>query len=195
MVPRSPVRSQYTPAPVAKLRRRIESCPNIRLRLDPSLARVQPVQSVALNGVARVVSRKSLDRRNDGYPAKGGASIDSGIRICGRFASDERTRTPARVSQIVETLRGRFVGETPGIFPLDDKHFFHEEFVERRTLVDLLRGSRAQSIGLFENSSEHSLGQGIEVSAFIRIHQRPIVIKCRSRPRLSQLLLAADEHR
>jgi len=82
---------------------------NIRLRLDPSLARVQPVQSVALNGVARVASRKSLDRRNAGYPAKGGASIDSGIRIRGRFASDERTQTPARGSQIVETLRGRFV--------------------------------------------------------------------------------------
>jgi hypothetical protein len=69
------------------------------------------------------------------------------------------------------------------------------EFVEQRTLVDLLRKSRAQSIGHFEDSSEHSLGQGIEASAFIRFHQWPIIIKRRSRPRLSQLLLAADQHR
>jgi hypothetical protein len=64
--------------------------------------------------------------------------------------------------------------------------------VERRTLVDLLQESRAQSIGHFEDSSEHSFGQGIEVSAFIGVNRRPIIMKCRSRPRLSQLLLAAD---
>jgi hypothetical protein len=69
------------------------------------------------------------------------------------------------------------------------------EFVEQRTLVDLLQESRAQRIGHFEDSSEHSLGQGIEVSALIGVHRRPIIIKCRSRPTLSQLLLAADQHR
>jgi hypothetical protein len=47
------------------------------------------------------------------------------------------------------------------------------EFVEQRTLVDLLQESRAQRIGHFENTSEHSLGQGIEVSALIRVHRRP----------------------
>ena len=45
----------------------------------------------------------------------------------GRFASDERTQTPARGSQIVETLRGRFAGETLGTFQLDDTGFFHED--------------------------------------------------------------------
>jgi hypothetical protein len=67
--------------------------------------------------------------------------------------------------------------------------------VERRTLVDLLQEPRAQSIGHFKNSSEHPLGQGIEVSVFIGVYQRPIIIKRRSRPSLSQLLLAADERR
>jgi hypothetical protein len=62
------------------------------------------------------------------------------------------------------------------------KHFFHAQFVEQRTLVDLL-----------EDSSGHSLGQGIEVSVLIGVHRRPIIIKRRSRSRLSQLLLAADE--
>ena len=49
------------------------------------------------------------------------------------------------------------------------KHFFHEEFVGQRTLVDPLQESRAQRIGHFENTSEHSLGQGIEVSALLTI--------------------------
>jgi hypothetical protein len=51
------------------------------------------------------------------------------------------------------------------------KHFFHEEFVEQRTLAGLLRESRAQRIGHFENSSGHSLGQSIEVSVLIGVHQ------------------------
>jgi len=53
------------------------------------------------------------------------------------------------------------------------EHFFHEEFVEQRTLIDLLQESRAQSIGYFEDSSEHLFGQGIEASVFIGVHQRP----------------------
>ena len=75
------------------------------------------------------------------------------------------------------------------------KHFLHEEFVVRRTLVDLLQESRARSNGHFENSSGHSLGQGVEVSALIGVYRRPIIIKDRFRPRLFQLLLAADQRR
>src|SRR5207248_9987631 len=45
--------------------------------------------------------------------------------------------------------------------------------VELSTLIDLLQESRAQAVGHLENSSEHPLGQGVEVSAFIGVHQRP----------------------
>jgi hypothetical protein len=47
------------------------------------------------------------------------------------------------------------------------KHFFHAEFAEQRTRVDFLQESRAQSIGHFEDSFEHSPGKGIEASVFI----------------------------
>ena len=48
------------------------------------------------------------------------------------------------------------------------------EFVEQSTLVDLLQESSAEGVGNLENGSEHPLGQGVEVSAFIGVHQRPL---------------------
>ena len=39
---------------------------------------------------------------------------------------DEQTQRPARGSQIIETLRGVFVGETLGAFQLHDQHVFYE---------------------------------------------------------------------
>jgi hypothetical protein len=41
------------------------------------------------------------------------------------------------------------------------------ELVQQSTLVDFLQESGAQGVGYLENSSEHPLGQGIRVSAFI----------------------------
>ncbi len=40
---------------------------------------------------------------------------------------DEQTQSPARGSQIVQTLRHVFAGETLGTFQLDDQHIFHED--------------------------------------------------------------------
>jgi hypothetical protein len=50
------------------------------------------------------------------------------------------------------------------------------DLVEQSTLVDLLQESRAQRVGHLENSSQQPLGQGVEVSAFIGVDQRPILI-------------------
>src|SRR6266508_1742552 len=50
-------------------------------------------------------------------------------------------------------------------------------------LLGLLQKSRAQGVRHLENSSDHPFGQGVEVSAFIGVHQRPIIMKCRSPPR------------
>ena len=58
-----------------------------------------------------------------------------GSEIRGRCASldlgfleiDQQTQAPARGSQVVETLRNVFVGETLGTFQLDDQHFFDQD--------------------------------------------------------------------
>jgi len=45
----------------------------------------------------------------------------------GSLEIDKQTQSSARGSQVVETLRGVFVGETLGTFELDDQHIFHED--------------------------------------------------------------------
>jgi hypothetical protein len=111
-----------------------------------------------------------------------------------------------------------FRGETLGTFQLDDQHILHEdigkvlshamalvsywkwgfgsspeapkaELVEQSTLVDLLQESRAQGVGNLENSSEHPLGQGVEASALIGVHQRPIMTKTRFSAKILKMII------
>lgn len=42
---------------------------------------------------------------------------------------DEQAESPARGSQVIQTLRGVFVGETLSTFQLDDEHVLHEKKV------------------------------------------------------------------
>ena len=39
---------------------------------------------------------------------------------------DEQTQSPSRSSQVVDTLRGVFVGRTLGAFQLNNQHIFHQ---------------------------------------------------------------------
>jgi hypothetical protein len=49
------------------------------------------------------------------------------------------------------------------------------EFCEESTLVDFLEKSGTQRVGDLKDGAEHAFGQRIEESAFIGVHQRPIL--------------------
>src|ERR1700674_1344331 len=55
------------------------------------------------------------------------------------------------------------------------------EFSEQSPLVDFLEESGAECVGDLKDGAKHALGQRIEASAFIGVHQRPIFM-CRARP-------------
>jgi hypothetical protein len=68
------------------------------------------------------------------------------------------------------------------------------EFYEQSALVEFLWESRAQGIKDLKDSPDRTLGERIEKSAFIGVHQRPILCAVPSHS-LSEQLLAADERR
>jgi hypothetical protein len=52
-----------------------------------------------------------------------------------------------------------------------------------------LQASRAEGVGHLQDTSEHPPGHGLEVSAFICVPQWPFIMKCRSAPRLSIVII------
>ena len=105
---------------------------------------------------------------------------------------DEKTDGPAEGSQIVDTLLGVLAGQPFHRFQLDHQHFFDEqigkvlsdrvtlggdckrslgggpeaaktEFCKKRPLVDLLEESGAQGVGNLKDSTQHALGQRIQL--------------------------------
>jgi hypothetical protein len=68
------------------------------------------------------------------------------------------------------------------------------EFCQESTVVDFLQESSARGVGNLEYGSKHPLSQGVEVSAFIRVHRRPKMI-VQLRVNALEILLAADQRR
>jgi hypothetical protein len=65
-----------------------------------------------------------------------------------------------------------FAGETPGTFQLDDQHILHENI--GKVLSHPVALVTYRVLDTSKTSSEYPLGQGVEVSVFICVHQRPI---------------------
>ena len=68
------------------------------------------------------------------------------------------------------------------------------ELSEQSALIDSLEESSAKSVGDLKHGADHTLGQRIEESAFIRVHQRQNSCAALNQY-LSEALLAADQRR
>jgi hypothetical protein len=97
------------------------------------------VVGLVLTAFAQDSAPLGLDRRNDGYPAKSGASrlgnlisVDDSLPLdLGFLEIDQQTQSSApEASQVVEALRGVLVGETLGTFQLDHQHILREDIGE-----------------------------------------------------------------